>query len=291
MFQPDLLAGQRILITGGGTGLGKSMGRRFMELGADLVICGRRAQVLEATACEHEAATGGSVATYSLDVRDHEAVEAMVAQLFAGRPPDVLVNNAAGNILARSEELSPRAIDAVVGIVLKGSCNLTLACGRRWLQAGRSGTVLSIVATYAWSGSAYVLPSAMAKAGVLAMTQSLAVEWGPRGIRLNAIAPGPFPTEGAWKRLVPKPEHAHHLETRNPLRRPGEHRELADLATFLVAPGSGFVNGEVVVIDGGEWLKGAGQFSFLEMMSEDEWQSIRPGRRAGPADRHQLEGT
>jgi len=281
MFQTDLLAGQRILITGGGTGLGRSMGRRFMELGAELVICGRRADVLGTAAKEHEAATGGRCLTRPLDIRDTDAVEAMVGELFDERAPDVLINNAAGNILARSEELSPRAIDAVTGIVMKGSANLTLACGRRWLAAGRPGTVLSIVATYAWTGSAYVLPSAMAKAAVLAMTQSLAVEWGGRGIRLNAIAPGPFPTEGAWRRLVPKPEHAKVLETRNPLGRPGEHRELADLATFLVAGGSGYVNGEVVVIDGGEWLKGAGQFSFLgETMSEDDWRAMRPPRKS-----------
>jgi NAD(P)-dependent dehydrogenase (short-subunit alcohol dehydrogenase family) len=280
MFRNDLLSGKRILISGGGTGLGKSMGRRFMELGAGLVICGRRSEILAATAREHEDATGGSCLTRSLDIRDTEAVEGMVEELFADRPPDVLVNNAAGNILARSEELSPRAVDAVTGIVMKGSCNLTLACGRRWLRAGRPGTVLSIVTTYAWTGSAYVLPSAMAKAAVLAMTQSLAVEWGGRGIRLNAIAPGPFPTEGAWERLVPKPEHAVALETRNPLGRPGDHRELADLATFLIADGSGYVNGEVVVIDGGEWLKGAGQFSFLaEMMSDEDWQAMGTRRK------------
>jgi NAD(P)-dependent dehydrogenase (short-subunit alcohol dehydrogenase family) len=277
MFQPDLLAGKRILITGGGTGLGKSMGRRFLELGAELAICGRRADVLEKTAREHAAATGGEVTTHACDVRDVEAVEAMIEALFEERPLDALVNNAAGNFLARSEELSPRALDAVLGIVLKGSANCTLACGRRWLARSLTGTVLSITTTYAWSGSAYVLPSAMAKAGVLAMTQSLAVEWGGRGVRLNAIAPGPFPTPGAWERLAPKPELARHLETRNPLGRPGEHRELADLAAFLLADGSGFINGEVVTIDGGEWLKGAGQFSFLEeMLSEADWQALRP---------------
>jgi NAD(P)-dependent dehydrogenase (short-subunit alcohol dehydrogenase family) len=281
MFQPDLLAGKRILITGGGTGLGKSMGRRLVELGAELAICGRRKDVLEETAREHAAATDGKVTTYVCDVRDVDAVEAMIEQLFAERPLDALVNNAAGNFIARSEELSPRAVDAVLGIVLKGSVNCTLACGRRWLAAGRSGTVLSITTTYAWTGSAYVLPSAMAKAGVLAMTQSLAVEWGGRGIRLNAIAPGPFPTPGAWERLAPKPDLARHLETRNPLGRPGEHRELADLAAFLLADGTGFINGEVVTIDGGEWLKGAGQFSFLEgMLSEADWQALRP-KKAG----------
>ena len=236
--------------------------------------------MLEATAAEHRAATGGEVAVLACDVRDAEAVEAMVAAAEAACPVTALVNNAAGNFLARSEELSPSAFDAVVGIVLKGSLNCTLALGRRWLAEGRRGTVLSIVTSYAWTGSAYVLPSAVAKAGVLAMTRSLAVEWGGRGIRLNAIAPGPFPTEGAWERLVPRPELARAFETRNPLGRSGEHRELADLAAYLLADGSAYINGEVVTIDGGEWLKGAGQFSFLmEMLDEADWQALRPAKR------------
>ena len=279
MFKDDLLAGQHILITGGGTGLGKSMGRRCLELGARLSICGRRLDVLEATAAEHRAATGGAVHAFACDIRDADAVEAMVAQAEGAAPITALVNNAAGNFLARAEELSPRAVDAVVGIVLKGSLNGTLALGRRWLAAGRRGTVLSIVTSYAWTGSAYVLPSAVAKAGVLAMTRSLAVEWGGRGVRLNAIAPGPFPTAGAWDRLAPRPELARAFETRNPLGRPGEHRELADLAVYLLADGSAYINGEVVAIDGGEWLKGAGQFSFLmDMLGEDDWQALRPQR-------------
>ena len=282
MFKPDLLVGAHVLITGGGTGLGKSMGRRFLELGARLTICGRRLEVLEATAAEHRAATGGEVTAIGCDIRDPEAVEAMVAAAEVVAPVTALVNNAAGNFLARSEELSPRAIDAVVGIVLKGSLNTTLALGRRWLEAGRRGNVLSIVTSYAWTGSAYVLPSAVAKAGLLAMTRSLAVEWGGRGIRLNAIAPGPFPTQGAWERLVPRPELAAAFETRNPLGRAGEHQELANLATFLLADGSSYVNGEVVTIDGGEWLKGAGQFSFLmELLEEEDWAALRPARRRG----------
>jgi NAD(P)-dependent dehydrogenase (short-subunit alcohol dehydrogenase family) len=277
MFRQDLLAGKKILVTGGGTGLGKSMGRRFLELGARLAICGRRAGVLEATAAEHRAATGGTVRAFPCDIRDADAVERMVADAEAEAPVTALVNNAAGNFLARSEELSPRAVDAVVGIVLKGSLNATLALGRRWLADGRKGSVLSIVTSYAWTGSAYVLPSAVAKAGVLAMTRSLAVEWGGRGVRLNAIAPGPFPTEGAWERLVPRPELARAFETRNPLGRPGEHRELADLAAFLLADGSAYINGEVVTIDGGEWLGGAGQFSFLkDMLGEEDWRALRP---------------
>jgi NAD(P)-dependent dehydrogenase (short-subunit alcohol dehydrogenase family) len=277
MFRDDLLAGEHVLITGGGTGLGKSMGHRFLELGARLAICGRRAGVLEATAAEHRAATGGTVRAFPCDVRDADAVKRMVAEAEAEAPVTGLVNNAAGNFLARSEELSPRAVDAVVGIVLKGSLNATLALGRRWIAEGRKGSVLSIVTSYAWTGSAYVLPSAVAKAGVLAMTRSLAVEWGGRGVRLNAIAPGPFPTEGAWERLVPRPELARAFETRNPLGRPGEHRELADLAAFLLAGGSAYINGEVVTIDGGEWLGGAGQFSFLKgMLGEEDWRALRP---------------
>jgi NAD(P)-dependent dehydrogenase (short-subunit alcohol dehydrogenase family) len=279
MFKEDLLRGAHVLVTGGGTGLGKSMGRRLLELGAALSICGRRAEVLEATAAEHRAATGGKVRAFPCDVRDSAAVEAMVGAADAEEPLTALVNNAAGNFLARSEELSPRAVDAVVGIVLKGTLNATLALGRRWLAEGRPGAVLSIVTSYAWTGSAYVLPSAVAKAGVLAMTRSLAVEWGGRGVRLNAIAPGPFPTEGAWERLVPRPDLARAFETRNPLGRAGEHRELADLVAFLLAPGSAYINGEVVTIDGGEWLQGAGQFSFLmDMLGEEDWEALRPKR-------------
>ena len=277
MFQPDLLAGKRILITGGGTGLGRSMAEHLLELGAEIAICGRRKDVLTDTAKALAEQTGGKIQSYSCDIREADAIEAMMDQIFGDRPLDGLINNAAGNILARSETLSHRAVDAVVNIVLKGSANCTLAAGRRWLAAKHPGTVLSVTTTYAWTGSAFVLPSAMAKAGVLAMTQSLAVEWGARGIRLNAIAPGPFPTKGAWERLVPTPEIAEAFETRNPLKRPGEHRELTNLVAFLMADGSAYVNGDVVTIDGGEWLKGAGQFSFLqEHMTDDLWAAMQP---------------
>jgi NAD(P)-dependent dehydrogenase (short-subunit alcohol dehydrogenase family) len=276
MFQNDLLQGKRILITGGGTGLGKAMGARFLELGADLVICGRRRDVLEVTASEFRTKHRGSVDCFACDLRDSASVETMMADIWGTRPIDVLVNNAAGNFVARTEGLSPRAFDAVLGSVLHGSAYVTLAAGKRWIEAGRSGAVLSILTTYAWTGSAYVVPSAMAKAGVLAMTRSLAVEWGPKGVRLNAIAPGPFPTPGAWERLVPRADLARDFETRNPLGRPGRHEELANLASFLVSDGAGFINGECVTIDGGDWLKGAGQFSFLEKLNEAEWESLKP---------------
>jgi len=275
MFQADLLRGKRVLITGGGSGLGKSMGRRFLELGAELAICGRREAVLEETAAEFEKAFPGRASWHACDIRDAEALEAMIEAIWRDRPLDVLVNNAAGNFLAKSETLSPRAVDAVVRIVLNGTANATLACGRRWLEAGRPGTVLSIVTSYAWTGSPYVLPSAMAKAGVLAMTRSLAVEWGGRGVRLNAIAPGPFPTEGAWQRLVPDEALAAAWRKKIPVGRFGEHAELANLAAYLIADGSAYVNGEVVTIDGGEWLKGAAQFALMEHLSEDDWAAMR----------------
>ena len=279
MFQTDLLKGKRILITGGGTGLGLSMGRRFLELGASLVICGRRAEVLKESAAKLAAETGGKVETHVCDVRDAEAVEKMVDAVWAEGPLDCLVNNAAGNFIARSEELSPRAIDAVLGIVLHGSAYCTTACGKRWIKTGHKASVLSIITTYAWTGSAYVLPSAMAKAGVLAMTRSLAVEWGGKGVRLNAIAPGPFPTPGAWERLVPRPELATAFETKNPLKRVGEHIELANLAAYLLSDFAGYINGEVVTIDGGEWLQGAGQFNFLDRLTDADWESLKPKKK------------
>ncbi|MGF1630099.1 MAG: SDR family oxidoreductase [Kiloniellaceae bacterium] len=275
MFQSDLLKDKCILITGGGSGLGKSMGRRVLELGARLVICGRREAVLAETRAEFDADFPGRTRAIPCDLRDPAQVDALVAAIWEEEALDALVNNAAGNFLARTETLSPRALDAVLAIVMHGTAYVTLACGKRWLAEGRPGNVLSIVATYAETGSPYVVPSAMAKAGVLAMTRSLAVEWGGRGIRLNAIAPGPFPTEGAWARLVPNEAMDRAWMNKIPLGRVGEHRELADLAAFLLAEGSAYINGEAVVIDGGEWLKGAGQFSLMEALGEDDWAAMK----------------
>ncbi len=276
MFQDDLLKGKRILVTGGGTGLGLSMGHRFLELGAELVICGRREHVLTEAAGKLAAETGGKVETHGCDIRDAAAVDALLEKIWAVRPLDALVNNAAGNFIARTEDLSSRAMDAVLNIVLHGSAYMTIGCGRRWLAAGHRAVVLSIITTYAWTGSGYVVPSAMAKAGVLAMTRSLAVEWGGRGVRLNAVAPGPFPTAGAWERLVPRSDLARIFETKNPLGRVGRHAELADLASFLLCDGSAYINGEVVTIDGGEWLQGAGQFNFLQQLTDADWAALRP---------------
>ena len=276
MFKDDLLHQKRILVTGGGTGLGRSMVRRFLQLGARPIICGRRGDVLEQTAKELEQEIGKAVEFHVCDLRQSDDVEAMIARIFESEPLDVLVNNAAGNFVARTETLSPRAVDSVLNVVAHGTAYVTMACGRRWLADALPGTVLSIVTTYAFTGSAYVVPSAMAKAAVLAMTRSLAVEWGRRGIRLNAIAPGPFPTVGAWERLVPRPDLAKALEAKNPLGRVGRHEELADLAVYLVSDNAGYMNGEVVVLDGGEWLQGAGEFNFLSRLTDEDWANFKP---------------
>ena len=282
MFQPDLLKSKRILITGGGTGLGRAMAERFLQLGAAVYICGRRADVLQKTCQDLAGRTAGQIRSFVCDVRDRDAVEQMIASIWNAGPLNVLVNNAAGNFLARSEELSPRAWDAVLGIVLHGTMNLTLACGQRWLKAGQQATVLNVSTTYAavGCGSAYVVPSAVAKAGVLALTASLAVEWGPRGIRLNAIAPGPIRTEGAFSRLLPRKKLEQYALARIPLRRFGTLEEFANLAAFLVSDGCTHVNGEVVVMDGGEWLQGASEFGYVgQLLSQSDWESLRPKKR------------
>ena len=279
MFLHDLLRNKRILITGGGTGLGKGMATRFLELGATVYICGRREEVLKATAGELK--TKGEIEGLRCDVRKIEEVEAMIDFIWDSGPLDILVNNAAGNFIARTEELSPNAWQSVINIVLIGTLNCTMACGRRWLASKHPGTVLSISATYAPVGSAYVVPSAVSKAGVEALMRSLAVEWGNRGIRMNAIAPGPIPTQGAFSRVLPRPELEKVALDRHPMHRFGTVEELANLAAFLVSDGSGYINGEVIRMDGGEFLQGAGEFSSLgRILKEEDWQALRPKKRS-----------
>jgi NAD(P)-dependent dehydrogenase (short-subunit alcohol dehydrogenase family) len=278
MFRTDLLHSQRILITGGGTGLGKAMAQRFLELGATVYICGRREEVLQQTASE--LSPHGPIHALSCDVRNLDAVEKMIETIWLDAPLDVLVNNAAGNFISRTEDLSPRAWDAVIGIVLMGTLHATMACGKRWLAANHKATVLSISATYAPVGSAYVVPSAVSKAGVEALTRSLAVEWGNRNIRMNAIAPGPIPTQGAFSRVLPRPDLEALALDRNPMHRFGTTEELANLAAFLISDGSSYINGEVIRMDGGEFLQGAGEFTALgRALTNEDWQSLKPRKK------------
>jgi len=277
MLRDDALKGKTIVVTGGGSGLGKAMSTYFLELGANVVITSRNMEKLENTAKELEEKTGGQVLPVQCDVRNYEEVEAMVnASVSKFGSVDVLLNNAAGNFISPTERLSANAFDTIIDIVLKGSKNCTLAFGKYWIdKKEKNKTILNIVTTYAWTGSAYVVPSATAKAGVLAMTRSLAVEWAKYGIRSNAIAPGPFPTKGAWDRLLPGDlKEKFDLAKKVPLKRVGEHQELANLAAYLVSDFSAYVNGEVITIDGGEWLKGAGQFNLLEAIPEEMWDQL-----------------
>ncbi len=277
MLRDDALKGKTIVVTGGGSGLGKAMTRYFLELGAEVAITSRDLEKLRTTAAELEAETGGKCLPLACDVRHYDQVENMLQQVLdTFGKADVLLNNAAGNFISPTERLSANAFDTIIDIVLKGSKNCTLAFGKHWIDNKQEqATILNIVTTYAWTGSAYVVPSATAKAGVLAMTRSLAVEWAKYGIRSNAIAPGPFPTKGAWDRLLPGDlKEKFDLAKKVPLHRVGDHQELANLAAYLVSDFSAYVNGEVITIDGGEWLKGAGQFNLLEAIPTEMWDML-----------------
>lgn len=277
MLRDGALKDQIIVVTGGGSGLGKAMSTYFLELGAKVVITSRNIEKLKDTAKELEEKTGGKVLPVQCDVRHYDQVEAMLeATLNEFGRVDGLLNNAAGNFISPTERLSSNAFDTIIDIVLKGTKNCTLAFGKHWINIKQpKATVLNIVTTYAYTGSAYVVPSATAKAGVLAMTRSLAVEWAKYGMRFNAIAPGPFPTKGAWDRLLPgNLKDEFDMRKKIPLRRLGEHQELANLAAYLMSDFSSFVNGEVVTIDGGEWLQGAGEFNMLEKIPQEMWDML-----------------
>ncbi|WKA28906.1 SDR family oxidoreductase [Bradyrhizobium roseum] len=276
MFEKGLLAGKRILVTGGGSGLGAAMGHRFVELGAELIICGRRRDMLETAAARLRSELGAKVGVIGCDIRDGAAVAAMMDEIWREAPLDVLVNNAAATFIAQTEHLSPRAADAILAPTLHGTMYCTLAAGRRWIDGKHAGVVLSILSTSTITGRAFTVPSAMAKSAVLAMTRSLAVEWGPKGVRTVAIAPGAFPTPGASGQLRPEGRDQSWAE-RNPLGRAGEHDELANLASFLVSDQAGYINGEMVVQDGGAHLRSSGAEDLLQW-TDAQWQRQREGR-------------
>jgi NAD(P)-dependent dehydrogenase (short-subunit alcohol dehydrogenase family) len=279
MFEKGLLAGKRILVTGGGSGLGAAMGRRFIELGAELIICGRRLELLETTAAQMRSDPGGKVTAIRCDIRDGAEVDAMMDAIWREHPLDVLVNNAAATFIAQTEKLSFRAADAILAPTLHGAMYCTLAAGRRWVETSRKGVVLSILSTSTITGRAFTVPSAMAKSAVLAMTRSLAVEWGPKGVRTVAIAPGAFPTAGASGQLRPQGRDQG-WESKNPLGRVGEHSELANLASFLISDCAGYINGEMVVQDGGSHLRSSGAEDLLQW-TDAQWEQQRAARAKG----------
>jgi len=283
MLRDNALNGKTIVVTGGGSGLGKAMTKYFLQLGANVAITSRNLEKLETTASQLEADTGGKCLPVQCDVRHYNQVESMLETVITNfGKVDILLNNAAGNFISPTERLSANAFDTIIDIVLKGTKNCTLAFGKHWINTKQTNTVvLNIVTTYAWTGSGYVVPSATAKAGVLALTRSLAVEWAKYGMRFNAIAPGPFPTKGAWDRLMPgNLKDKFDMSKKVPLQRVGEHQELANLAAYLVSDFSSYINGEVITIDGGEWLKGAGEFNMLEDIPQEMWDQLEVMIRA-----------
>ena len=290
MFAAGLLDGQKILVTGGGTGLGRSMAEAFMRLGAEVVIWGRRGSVLDEAAAEMTANTGGICTPMAVDIRNGSAIDEAMQAVFDAGALTGLVNNAAGNFISPTEDLSPNAFNAIASIVAAGTFNTTVAAGKRWIDGGHKGSIVSIVTTWVWTGGPFTVPSAMSKAGVAAMTQSLAVEWGPKGIRANAIAPGPFPTKGAWERLMPEPlmkkTGAGTGAGTIPLRRMGEHAELANLAVFLMSGQCDYLTGAVIPIDGGQWLCSGGNFNSLTALDDNDWGMIKGAIQAtNAADR------
>lgn len=276
MFRPGLMAGQRILITGGGTGIGRELAEAFLALGAEIYICGRRGAKLDETASELMAAHGGKITAIPCDIRSPDAIKAMVDQIWAEGPLTGLVNNAAGNFISRTEDISTRGFDAISDIVFKGTFYVTLDVGKRLIAEKRAASFLSILTTWVWNGSPFTVPSAMSKAGINVMTQSLAMEWGRYGLRFNAIAPGAFPTKGMSERLSPgRGKEAGGIERSNPMGRVGEMHEIGNLATFLMAPGAEWVNGQTIAIDGAGYQANAGNFwSALSPLGDRQWAEM-----------------
>mgnify|MGYP001295354518 FL=1 len=274
MFKKDLLKGKRILITGGGTGLGKEMANHYAEHGAELFICGRRENVLKNTADEIVKKYNTNVNYQTLDIRASKDVDDYIQSIFDDKPLDGLVNNAAGNFVSPTKDLSHKGFDAIANIVFHGTFYITHSVGKRWIETSTKGSIISILATWIWTGSPYVVPSAMSKSGIHAMTQSLAAEWGKYGIKVNGIAPGPFPTKGAWDRLNPGDNDDGMMNT-VPLGRVGEMRELQNLATFLMADGCDYLTGQTIGLDGAQYLSGGGTFSQLDKLSDEDWENMR----------------
>jgi len=289
MFKDGLLRGKRILVTGGGTGLGEVMADAYAQLGAAVYVCGRRGAVVEDTAKRISDTTGAKVTGLACDIRVPESVDAVIAHIWSdGGPLTGLVNNAAGNFISRTEDLSPRGFNAISDIVFHGTFYVTLACGKRWISGGAGASVISILATWIWNGGPFTVPSAMSKAGINIMTKSLAAEWGPHGIRLNAIAPGPFPTKGAWERLSPQSAARGEGNHRMPMGRVGQMSELANLAVFLMADGCDYLTGQTIAIDGGMHLASGGNFASLTSLGDADWDRIRAEiRSANETDKAQ----